>query len=473
MGAVAVSLALKPIRAELRSLLGDAVRRAAARRSPLLVSATFPVPPVDPPTLFERARSVAAECHLWRSPAEGSVRIGIGAAAVLQIDAGEPFARLGRAWAAQRRGLHVASGGAGVSPIWLGGFAFDTGAGPRAADPDWAGFPAARLVLPRFLYTLRGAEAALTVTIRVRPDDDPDALAAGAAAQEAELCGGDGEAPSPAGSELAVEELDVGRWMRAVAALAGEVRAGRLEKAVLARRVRAVAGGPIPLGRVLQALGDAHPDCYLFAIRRGERCFLGATPERLVRVADRRVESMALAGSAATDPDPVRDREHARRLLLSRKDRDEHAVVVRTILEDLGALCTDLSAAGPSVLRLAHVQHLCTRITARLRPGASSLDLVGALPPTPAVAGRPRREACEQIRAAEPFRRGWYAGPVGWMGSGGGEFAVAIRSALVCGRQALLFAGCGIVGDSDPEIEYDESRLKLEAMLQALREAVT
>ncbi len=157
-------------------------------------------------------------------------------------------------------------------------------------------------------------------------------------------------------------------------------------------------------------------------------------------------------------------------LMRSDKEREEHAVVVTMLRESLGPLVERLDVAPrPEIVRLRHVQHLVTPVTGRLRGEASVLDLVARLHPTPAVGGTPRELALELIAEEEPIERGWYAGPLGWLDRhGDGEFVVALRSGVVRGREASLFAGCGIVADSDPEREWDESSAKLLALGSAL-----
>jgi isochorismate synthase len=254
-----------------------------------------------------------------------------------------------------------------------------------------------------------------------------------------------------------------------VAAGAREVREGLLKKVVLARGVKVRATG-FDAADTLRRLRADYPTCTLFAIVRGDRCFLGATPERLVRVRGGEVNAMALAGSAPRGETEEEDRRFGAMLLAGPKDRLEHAVVVEVLREALTTVCTSVSVAeAPTLLRFRNVQHLHTPIVARLRGRSTVLDLVRLLHPTPAVGGVPREKALQWIGRHEGLDRGWYAGPVGWIDRAGeGEFAVAIRSALVRRDEATLFAGCGIVGDSDPDQEYAESGLKLRPMLSAL-----
>jgi menaquinone-specific isochorismate synthase len=179
---------------------------------------------------------------------------------------------------------------------------------------------------------------------------------------------------------------------------------------------------------------------------------------------------MALAGSAPRGVTDEEDQRFGAELLHSAKNQGEHQFVVTTIRDALSSLCSRVWVAhAPRLLKLKNIQHLETPIMGNLLPGHSILETIENLHPTPAVGGYPRTPALAALREDEQLDRGWYAGPIGWIGTGGnGEFAVALRSGLVEGNQATLFAGCGIVADSDPESEYQESCLKLQVMLRGL-----
>ncbi len=273
----------------------------------------------------------------------------------------------------------------------------------------------------------------------------------------------------------------------ALQALAPSAEPG-LSKVVLAHAVEVHRARPFDPATLLERLGRAHPSCFLFSVRPapGAPVFLGASPERLARVKPspdpagagrgepgRRVLSGALAGSAARGTTPEEDRRLGRRLLESAKDREEHAIVGDMIASALAPLCSDLEHGGEPVLeKLANVQHLYTPVAGRLRSGVTLFDAVGALHPTPAVGGMPREEALAAIRRLEVRPRGLYAGVVGWADlEGDGDAAVAIRSALVDGTRARVFAGGGIVPTSDPDVEVEETRLKLAAVLGAMKAA--
>jgi isochorismate synthase len=259
-------------------------------------------------------------------------------------------------------------------------------------------------------------------------------------------------------------------WRALVAAMARGIRHGQLgvEKVVLARAERVSAS--VDPATALARLAHEYPSCTIFAIGHGDGVFLGATPERLVQLRGGVAATMALAGSVGRGADPAADADLAARLLASPKDRAEHAIVVRAQRSALTEVCTSVVAdAEPHVRKLSNVQHLLTPIRGQLRPDRGIFDLLERLHPTPAVGGFPRQRALELIRQHEQLDRGWYAGPIGWVNRAGeGEFVVAIRSALLRGKSATLFAGCGIVGDSDLTGEYAESKWKLRPMLAAL-----
>jgi isochorismate synthase len=179
---------------------------------------------------------------------------------------------------------------------------------------------------------------------------------------------------------------------------------------------------------------------------------------------------MALAGSAPRGATEQEDRQEGMELLNSEKNRREHAIVVNMVRSALEDLCSAVQVADtPHLLKLQNIQHLETAITGELLPGHSILEALQELHPTPAVGGFPCEAALAEIRDNEQLDRGWYAGPIGWIDKDGhGEFAVALRSGLIDGSKATLFAGCGIVADSEPDSEYAESRLKLKVMLQGI-----
>jgi isochorismate synthase len=353
--------------------------------------------------------------------------------------------------------------------VAVGGFAFDASREPGGL---WARLPYG-LVVPRFVYLSSGGSSWISVNLASSPDSDALALLPGVAEELSRWLVAfeeAGESEPVAGLTSASDEPGRDAWHSAVGEVLEAIDRGEVEKVVLARRVRVVSERPIALPAVLRRLREGYPECTVFAYARGGACLLGATPERLVRLRRGQVAADPLAGSAPRGQDAAEDQRWAAALLADDKERREHSLVVRALAEALTPLCSTLDVpASPSLLRVSNVQHLHSPVRGLLSSDYDVLDLVARLHPTPATGGWPVKGALDLIRGLEPFDRGWYAGPVGWVdGRGDGEFAVAIRSAVTSGRMADLFAGCGIVAGSDPEREYAESALKLRAMLWAL-----
>jgi menaquinone-specific isochorismate synthase len=249
------------------------------------------------------------------------------------------------------------------------------------------------------------------------------------------------------------------------------IAAGEFSKIVLARVQEVVASVPLHPLRMLNGLRQRFPDCYAFSLANGAgQSFIGASPERLVRVSKGIVETEALAGTTRRGAGASEDAALAEALLRSDKDRREHELVVEAVVGRLRRLGLNPGpAAAPGLRRLANLQHLHTPVRADLVPGVRLLDVLAALHPTPAVGGTPQDAALARMRELEGFPRGLYAGALGWMNArSGGEFFVGLRSALVEGARARVYAGAGIVAGSTPEKEFAETELKFKAMLDAL-----
>ena len=259
-------------------------------------------------------------------------------------------------------------------------------------------------------------------------------------------------------------------YEEAVARAVERIRAGELEKIVLAREVEVHAPLDHDIGAVLGLLREAFPSCYVFAVGRGDGAFIAASPELLVRRDGQRASTVALAGSSRRSADPAVDDHLGEQLLQSDKDREENEIVMRRIAR---ALRPALGVGDGRARAVAGAgrqhHHLGTPIRAQLAAPLSAIDLAGVLHPTPAVGGEPLEVAAPLIPALEGLDRGWYAGAVGWTdATGDGEFCVALRCALVRGRVAHLYAGGGIVRDSDPVAELAETEVKLGALLPVL-----
>ena len=401
-----------------------------------------PLPPLDPLPLL----AAPGPAFYWEQPSSRAAVLAWGVTAEVRPRGPRCLAASLRWWRRllpERPLPHL--------PLAVGGFAFRP---RRARDPRWRPFGDALWWLPRLLLA-RLPQGCWAVLFGADDGELERLLAAPPAAHSL--------------PQLSAPCWDDG-FQAAVAGAVARLRAGEAEKVVLARRLRLSCHGPFDPRPALGRLRARYPDCTLFALGRGGRWFLGATPETLLAARHGRVRADCLGGSAPRGPTPQEDEALAARLLADAKERHEHALVVAAAREALAPLCRRLHLPqAPLVRRLANIQHLHTPIEGELAGPLHLLQVAERLHPTPAVAGHPREAALGLIERLEGCDRGWYAGAVGWLDAqGGGELALAIRSALVGRGEALLYAGCGLTAASDPKREEEESRLKLGAMLEAL-----
>ena len=252
-----------------------------------------------------------------------------------------------------------------------------------------------------------------------------------------------------------------------VAAAVLRIRSHELSKVVLARELVGQLPDGADIRRMIDVLAVGYPDCWTFAVDG----FIGSSPETLVTVDTGSVTARVLAGSAARGRDAASDEEAATALATSTKDQDEHRYAVQNVLASLRSHSPNVMASEmPFTLKLPNVWHLASDIEGDLIDGSTSLDLIGSLHPTAAVAGTPTTDALRIIGELEPFDRGRYAGPVGWVGADGdGEWAVAVRSAqFETDGRVTAYAGAGIVAESVPERELLETRMKFRPIVEAL-----
>jgi menaquinone-specific isochorismate synthase len=405
-----------------------------------LVVRTTAIP--DPGDLLARLPGPAALA--WIRHGEGLA--GWGESARITIPAGEDRFTAGEKWlrelfdgAAVTDELAVPGSG----PVAFGSFTFDP-----ASDGSV-------LVVPRTVLGRRGGRAWLT-TITDGPDQERARPVL--------------PVPPPVAVRWHDGSLSAPRWQRAVATAVARIRAGDLGKVVLARDLYAAAADDIDVRLLLAKLAARYPDCYTFSCA----ALAGATPELLIRREGLEVSSLVLAGTAPRGGSPREDDALGAALLASAKDVEEHSYAVADVRAALTPRCRELAVdPRPSLLRLANVQHLATYVHGRLTPAApavpTALRLAADLHPTAAVCGTPAGQAMELIRELEGMDRGRYAGPVGWVDArGNGEWGIALRCAELDGPRARLFAGCGIVADSDPATELAEAQVKFRPLQDAL-----
>jgi isochorismate synthase len=450
-----------------------ALARARSSGAPVLVSVTSTVDAeTDPTAVVAASRRPGEPWFCLEQPdRDGSALAAVGSVRALEAHGPDRFAQTAKRWRALAASAIAddADGPPGSGLVAVGGFAF---ASDGASSPRWDGFEPASLVVPEVSLARKAGRVSLTLNLEVAPDDTREDLLARARRRLGELRRAPLPLldPDPAGEYAVLSPMPPAHYEEAVASAVRRIRAGELEKVVLARDVEVRAPAPHDPAAILAVLREAFSSSYVFAVGRGDATFMAATPELLVRREGQRASTVALAGSIGRSADPAVDDHLGEQLLGSGKDREENAIVARRIVRTLAPHSVWVTAApDPVVVRVANIQHLATPIRAQLTRPIGAIELAGVLHPTPAVGAEPGELAWTLIPALEGLDRGWYAGTVGWTDAiGDGEFCVALRCALLRDRVAHLYAGGGIVRDSDPAAELAETEVKLQVMLPLL-----
>lgn len=386
----------------------------------------------------------------WNAP-EGLTLVGIGRVAGIPPDV-SPVTIQDQLW-----DRITFSGPSVARPRILGARAFDQ----TVQDTTiWRGFSSSYFFLPRHLITRKDNQVWHTVT--APPEEIDDAFG------ELEDMGS-----CSMGDEFSIVEKtprpERASWLSRVEALRKRIASGQVQKVVMAhsQQIR-FDQPPTPAGCITQ-LESANKNCYICLIRPSpEAFFVAATPERLLSRRSNTIRTGALAGSVERGSTEEQDDRLSASLQADSKECHEHQLVVDAITSELEHIGANVTLEKRQIRRLRTVQHLYTPITATIDQAPHVLDLAEAIHPTPAVGGIPRPAALAAIREFEDFARGWYAGPIGWFDSAkDGTLAIGIRSALIRGNSGHLFAGAGIVEESDPTSEWEEVQWKYRPILDA------
>ena len=389
----------------------------------------------------------------WEAPDESRI-LGAGSARVIKASGRDRFERLTRKVTAVCNRL-THDGPPGARPRMVCGAAFM----PGAIDERWRGFAPAWGLLPRHTVLSEDADTWLT-TITPHQDNSVARLPSMAPVSSAQPPGIVENRPIPACSA----------WKQHATTIRDRIRDGPLEKVVLAHARDVTFSRPIDRVTLVDRLREENPDCYIVLVEpKPGTTFLAATPERLISKRGTTIRTDALAGSTCRGRDTPEDDRLAAALRTSTKNGREHALVVDAITDTLDGIGASVHIGERQISRFESVQHLKTPIRATYDGSASVLSFVDRLHPTPAVGGTPCDRATATIQEIEPFGRGWYAAPIGWIDRGGdGTFAIGIRSGVLHGGGGRLFAGAGIVAQSDVAEEWEECQLKYQPMLAAL-----
>ncbi|MCK4857809.1 MAG: isochorismate synthase, partial [candidate division Zixibacteria bacterium] len=433
--------------------------------SPVALSGSIPIYvscAIKPVPILDWLRQTTTQPRVYWSSRDGELEIG-GSGTALTVAADDTkqfpaaFAKMSAILSTQPQDSLIR---------FIGGSSFDP---QDSRNGRFQRYRSLWFFLPQIILTRCGENHYLSACIMVDRDSDRQAVK-----QELLEQLESGLALSLDGNRLPLigyserhDSPDRDGWDDMVETALGQIKEGAIEKVVLARRTDLEFTQSISPFSLLDSIRDAASSCFHFLLQpENSVAFIGASPERLFKVENDRFHTEALAGTIVRGRNETEEKSNREKLATGSKERREHRYVVKAVIQVLADLCNDISSTGqPEVLTLANVHHLLTPISGRLKSETTIGDVLKALHPTPAVCGTPRRQAQELIRKLEPFGRGWYAGPVGYIGRQQSEFAVAIRSALIDQERVSLFAGAGIVSGSVAEQEWQELEQKMATMM--------
>ncbi len=439
-----------------------------------LVSSSMPSPGILVSTFLDHAEG--QERFFWQSAGDEIIVAGFGSAVELMAWGEGRYEEIERKSAVLFSNADLYSNQNRFSaPRLFGGFAFRDDFAP---DKTWAVFHPAHFVLPHFQLIQNGIDSWLTINTMLPLEEDLTSArielkAALLARYEALLMASENRPKSTTAVDLAHVSypMSYATWGALVEEAVSRIRASEMEKVVLARVCEVRSKKRINVSKALEYLNHNYKECTCFLFEpRPYHAFYGATPELLVKVQGRQLGTMALAGSIRRGASSIEDKLLTQQLTASDKEQDEHSLVVDSIHRRLQPFTTEITTIEkPEVYTLSYIHHLLTPINAKLKQEYGILPLVEILHPTPALGGTPRQRALNFIKRAEPVPRGWYAGPIGWIDHEmNGEFCVAIRSAVAQERRVWMYAGAGIVAESEADKEWAETSLKFKPMFAAL-----
>ncbi|MBM7570910.1 isochorismate synthase [Aquibacillus albus] len=454
---------------ELEEALEEAIMIAKDKNEPQLLSYTDKINEVNPISFFNKAKDINDRNRFfWTSSTDSFFLVGAGEAFGLQSTSVNRFEGIEMQWKKMldKSLIFNSFQQPGTGPIALGGFSFD----PEKENTElWEKFGGSQFRVPAYLLTVSNGNYYLTINVVVHAEDHAKQLYFELVKNKKSLIKKD--KLWPVKSVISKKaEVNPDQWKELVLKAMKEIKKGKADKIVLAREMIVSFEKDVDLSSILHDLIETQTNSYIFAFENSEDCFIGASPEQLVRVEGNQLFSSCLAGTAPRGFTSIEDRTIGEELLTDVKNRQEHKFVVQMIKESVVECCEEVRVPNHPVLYpLKNLQHLYTPVQARLKNNYSIFDIVQRLHPTPALGGFPQDKSLAFIRENEQLDRGWYGAPIGWLDAyQNGEFAVAIRSALIKGREASLFAGCGVVKDSDPEAEYQETNMKFIPMLSVL-----
>lgn len=456
---------------ELKEGIMLAIDKAKKLTRPILVSEVHQIDDIDPLSFFHSGRErFLGERFSWKDPSDGTILIGLGICQHIQTDqATDRFFHVEEEWKRfiDESFIYNPFSNTGAGPVIFGGFSFDP---MKPKTSLWSKFADSLFHIPKYMLSKIDGQAFLTTNVFCTHHDEESLFAKVVEERKLLLRNVSSNNLYSIPTINNTEEINPSGWKSTVSKVVEDLRSGSLKKVVLARELRLHFQDQIEVESVLSHLKKEQRESFIFAFESSGDCFIGASPERLIKKQGENLFTTCLAGSIARGKSEEEDTTLGNLLLKDQKNLVEHQFVVDMIKEAMEDACDEVVLPEkPQLMKMRDIQHLYTPVIGKSKQDTSLLVMVERLHPTPALGGLPKKEAVEKIREVEELDRGYYAAPIGWMDyRGNGEFAVAIRSGLIQGNEASLFAGCGVVANSDPESEYLETSIKFRPMLTAL-----
>lgn len=452
----------------LETVLKRAVSKAKVQNRSQLVSYTKQIEQVDPIHVFEAAKELNKDRIFWTSTSDQFYIVGIGTTHEL-VATENRFLETKRKFdlLLEEALIYNPYEVEGTGIVALGGMSFDP---KRKRSKLWKNFQPSQFTVPEYTLTIKENKTFLTMTTEVNLFDTIESYLL--KWNEAyKLLNKKVIMPKAAHIKSKIE-IQKDKWLTSVKKATEKIKENKAKKIVLAREMRVKLNKHAEISPILQKLIDGQVNSYVFAFEKGKDCFIGATPERLVKLNGDKLLSTCLAGTAPRGKTKKEDERISIRLMNDQKNRKEHDYVVQMIRRSIEKYCTNIKIpTEPIIYPLKNLHHLYTPVRASLKNEYSIFNIIEKLHPTPALGGEPREVSLAFIRENESMDRGWYGSPIGWLDNKqNGEFAVAIRSGLIQQDEVSLFAGCGVMKDSKPQMEYEETNIKFLPMLTVLED---
>lgn len=424
------------------------------------ISYTYEIPLQKPLQLFQRTSAYQGQRSFWQTNDGELTMIGLLPLKRLFNCDFEKIQNFQAEFKA--KWLNLTPEG-GLSPRLLGGFAFNLA---DQSTTEWYRLENGYFMLPQLLFLLSPKKAQVVLTTIA--DANLEAQLQNLQKQVERILE---DAPITEPTQpITGEELAVTKWLNLVERSITEIKAGKMKKVVLARRLKVTGEKAFNSAVILGRLMKQQTNTYHFLLEDGDTFFIGATPERLVRATKDQFVTASVAGSIGRGQTPVEDDQLGNQLLNDAKNQLEHQIVVDRIKQSLAPFVENVIVGPAQLLKNHDIQHIYHPIMGKRLANQPLLTVVKALHPTPALGGEPRSKALPWLATEEDAGRGMYGGPIGWLDliRDEGEFAVGLRSGVFSQNTGYLYAGCGIVADSIPEKERVETRLKFQPMLRGI-----